>query len=142
MIVQNVFSPYALSPYLDDLGFSNDSVDEHLKRLDLIMTLACRYGLTFGSKCKLFRSEVKFLGHVVNKDGVRLSSDRIEEFLNMPAPRTSKGIQTNVGLLNFCSQFKGTKLAGIMAPLTDCMKKTVTWPWPKERQEEINCRNK
>ncbi|KII72937.1 hypothetical protein RF11_12305 [Thelohanellus kitauei] len=37
-------------------------------------------------KCKFYQSEVKFLGHIINKEGVRPIDERITPLLNLPAP--------------------------------------------------------
>lgn len=129
IIVQEIFQPYGLSPYLDDLGFGSKTPEEHLDRLDLIFTLAARYGLTFGTKCVLFRPRIKFLGHIIDSDGIRMDHDRVDAILKMPVPRTTAEVLTYNGCINFCATFLGTDLASVQAPMTDLLKKNTPRPW-------------
>lgn len=138
MLVREIFLPYSLSPYLDDLGIGSKTPEQHLEKLDLIFTLAARYGLTFGSKCTLFRSNIKFLGHVVDSNGVRLDDDRIKDLLNLPLPKTKNDVEKYMGVVNYCSPFLGTEFSSIVAPLTDLVRsKQQKIEWGELQQKAI-----
>ena len=138
IIVQEIFQPFGLSPYLDDLGFGTKTANEHLERLDLIFTLAARYGLTFGSKCALFRSRLRFLGHVVDANGIHIDEDRVKDLLLMPSPRNTTEVQNYLGCIQFCSTFLGTNLASVAAPLNDLLRSGVPWPWTQEQIARVD----
>ena len=54
--------------YLDDIIVYARTFDEHLRNFDLLLSRLEFHGLTQKpSKCTLFKSEVKFLGHIVSK---------------------------------------------------------------------------
>ena len=41
-------------------------------------------------KCKLYQNEVKFLGKIADKDGIRLDPSTTDAILRMPAPDDKK----------------------------------------------------
>ena len=61
--------------FLDDIIVYSRSLKEHIKRLDEVLTILRNHGLKLKMrKCSFFQSSVKYLGHVVNKDGIRKSA--------------------------------------------------------------------
>ena len=40
------------------------------------------------SKCDLFQMKVKYIGHVVSKEGVVIDQDKIDRVVNWPQPTT------------------------------------------------------
>ena len=77
--------------YLDDvLVFSRD-FESHLEKLDLVLGRLREHGLKLKpQKCFLLRSEVKFLGHVVSAEGVRVDIEKVRALEDWPAPRSVK----------------------------------------------------
>ena len=62
--------------YLDDIIIFARTQKELLERLDLILKRLHDFGLKVKpSKCVLFRTEIKFLGHLVNAAGVQPLSE-------------------------------------------------------------------
>jgi len=59
--------------YVDDLlVFGKTTAEEHLATLDKLFTQLGHYNMTLGAgKCVLFSDTLHFLGHIVDKDGVR-----------------------------------------------------------------------
>ena len=52
-----------------------------------------------------FQSEIKYLGHIINKDGRRPDPDRATAIKEMPAPDNVQALQSFIGLANFCQIF-------------------------------------
>ena len=75
--------PNAFS-YLDDIIIGTETFKEHLKWLSHVLQRIKDAGLTF---C---RSEVKFLGVLVNRDGSKPDPDKIAPILEYPAPKNLK----------------------------------------------------
>ena len=49
----------------------------------------------------IFLSEMKYLGHIINKDGRRPDPDRATAIKDMPAPDNVQAQQSFLGLANF-----------------------------------------
>lgn len=57
--------------YLDDVIIFSRDFDEHIERLDAIFSRLFEHNLKLkASKCELFKSRVKYLGHIVSEEGI------------------------------------------------------------------------
>lgn len=56
----------------------SSSFDQHLQRLDLVLTHLQEHNLKLKlQKCNFFQSEVKYLGHVISAAGVAYDPSKI-----------------------------------------------------------------
>ena len=53
------------------------------------------------AKCDFFLSEIKYLGHIINKDGRWPDPDRATAIKDMLAPDNVQALQSFLGLTNF-----------------------------------------
>ena len=59
--------------YLDDLLIHTDDLETHLKLLQLVFQAHQSSGIKLNAeKTFLFRSEVEYLGHLINAEGIKL----------------------------------------------------------------------
>ena len=80
--------PYAFS-YLDDIIIATETYEEHLKWLEHVLKRIREAGLTINREKSVFdKTEVKYLGVLVYRDGFRSDPEKIEPMLNFPVPRT------------------------------------------------------
>lgn len=70
------------------------------------------------SKVKLRKTEVKFMGHVISKDGLKKDPDKVTAVKNMPKPISNSEVQTLHGFDNYLSKFL-PKLSDMSAPLIE-----------------------
>lgn len=70
--------------YLDDLLVFAPSEQEALNRLDAVFQRLRKHNLKLSpKKCHLLRRSVKFLGHIVNGDGVAVDPGKVEVIVRM-----------------------------------------------------------
>ena len=78
----HIFKSYQhnfLEVYLDDLIIYSSSFDEHLHHLGLVFKKLREVGLTLkSSKCNFVYSEIKFLDHIVTKEGGKPNPEKIQ----------------------------------------------------------------
>ena len=90
--------------YLDDIIVFGQTVEEVVERLEVVLKRLGDFGLKLKtSKCKLFQTRVRYLGHVVSKDGVEPDSEKVnavKEWLTHP-PTNAKELQTFVGFSSY-----------------------------------------
>jgi len=57
--------------YLDDIILHSTTPEQHLERLDMILSRLQKANLKLKpSKCSLMKREVEFLGHIISEEGV------------------------------------------------------------------------
>ena len=72
------------TPYLDDVIVYSKSFTEHIKHLRKVLRRLGESGVKLKPKqCKLFRTEVSFLGRVVSANGYKLDPSSIAPVLNL-----------------------------------------------------------
>ena len=77
-------------------------------------------------KSHFFRSEVKFLGHILTSTGIKPDPEKIETIQNFSRPRNLKELRGFLGLINFHTKFSKNHAAKIV-PLLELLKKGVKW---------------
>ena len=118
--------------YMDDVIVFWKNFEEHYCRLMEVLQRFREAGLKLKpTKCNFFRREVKFLGHVINTDGVLPDPDNVEKIVNWPVPRTVREVRGFLGLGNYYRKLiKG--YSERMRPLTKLTKKDVPFEWKEE----------
>lgn len=66
-------------PYLDDVLCFSKSFDKHVEVLRKVLQALQRHGVKLKpEKCKLFRKEVQYVGHLVSAEGIRVDIKDLE----------------------------------------------------------------
>ncbi|KRZ04758.1 Retrovirus-related Pol polyprotein from transposon 17.6 [Trichinella pseudospiralis] len=115
--------------YLDDvIVFSKDAA-EHLEKLDEVFSRLQGAGLKIKStKCKLFQERVKYLNHIVSRDGVQPDPEKIKAVEQWPTARCAKELQQFLGLASYYRRFvKG--FPQLAEPLHRFSEKGKWWNW-------------
>ncbi|XP_029679749.1 uncharacterized protein K02A2.6-like [Formica exsecta] len=65
--------------------------EKHLEWLERVLTKIFVAGLTINpEKCEFCRSQVRYLGFIVQRDGLTVDMDKVQPILDYPAPRNIK----------------------------------------------------
>jgi hypothetical protein len=57
------------------------------------------------SKCEFWISEVLFLGHIINKEGLAVDPKKVADILNWKAPTDARGIKSFIGIAGYYRRF-------------------------------------
>src|SRR5436190_8848310 len=107
--------------YLDDILIFSKSHSEHEKHIQQVLKVLDEAGMILNlDKCKFFKPEIKFLGHIVSKDGIRADPAKIRKVLEWPTPRNIMDVRGFVNFAGFYSRYVDN-FAKISLPLTDLM---------------------
>jgi len=108
---------------------------ELLDRLDQILKRLHEFGLKVkSSKCVLFRTEIKFLGHLVSAAGVQPLPDKVSAINDWPTPRCIRDVRAFYGLIEYYRRFiEG--FATLAEPLTRLTRKGTKFIWSSEADE-------
>ena len=80
------------------------------------------------SKCHFWRDEVRFLGHVVSKEGIALDPAKVVAVQDWKIPRNATEVRSFLGLAGYYRKFI-KDFAKISAPLTRLTKKNLVFSW-------------
>ena len=108
--------------FLDDVLVYSDSILEHVNRLDRVFAKLQLHGLKLKpSKCEFLKDHVRYLGHVVSKDGVATDERKVECVKNWKVPICVKDLRSFLGLAGYYRRYV-PGFAKIASPLYDQMK--------------------
>ena len=104
--------------FIDDGVNASINFELHLNDMKLLLQRyrECGIQLKF-SKCHWFKTQVKFLAHLINQSGILTDSSKIERIKNLPIPRDIKSLRRFVGMCNYYRNFI-EHFADIANPLT------------------------
>ena len=92
--------------YVDDLLIFGKTVDDHLFSLEKLLPRLQKYNMTLGAKkCTFFAPSVQFLGHVVDKEGIRPDPSKVKAITELKLPQTAKDMASSLGLLQYYRRF-------------------------------------
>lgn len=88
--------------WIDDLLLFADDMDAYLDKLAELFSLLNQFGLKLSvKKSSLYQTEVKWCGRVIDSQGVRHDSDRIDTLRALPYPCTAGELQQFVCAVNW-----------------------------------------
>ncbi|KAL0194732.1 hypothetical protein M9458_008304, partial [Cirrhinus mrigala] len=103
--------------YLDDIIVFSSSVDQHLARLEVVLSRLQREGLKAKlSKCAFFKEEVHYLGHVISSEGVSTDPGKVEAVAQWPRPTNVSELRSFLGFASYYRRFV-EGFAKLAAPL-------------------------
>lgn len=92
--------------YIDDIIVFGDTEEEYLANLEKVLDRILKAGLKLNlAKCKFGLSEVTYLGHIINGEGMRLSDEHIHKAEAYMRPESVKGLMQFLGFANYFRKF-------------------------------------
>ena len=77
--------------YIDDVLIASVSEEEHHHHLKQVFDRFKEFGIVMNpNKCQLGVASLQFLGHMVDKDGIRPLESRVSAFRDFPLPRSQR----------------------------------------------------
>ena len=107
--------------YIDDVIVHSYTQAEHLQSLRKVFECLRFYNLKLKpSKCEFFKTELKFLGHIISDKGLKADPDKITAIKDWPQPKSVKQIRQFLGLSGFLRRYI-KDYAIIARPITDLL---------------------
>ncbi|GBG76234.1 hypothetical protein CBR_g21982 [Chara braunii] len=82
-------------------------------------------------KCEWAKTQVLYLGHMLDGDGIKPEDSKMAAIRDWPTPRTLTDLRSFLGLANYYRKFV-RNFSTIAAPLRRMLKKEAIWQWDKD----------
>ena len=114
---------------VDDICLAASSPKEHFENLaEFVYRLYARGLKANIDKCKFYQQEVKFLGKIVDRNGIRLDTSTTDAIINMPTPQDISKLCSFLALVSYISKHC-PDLRSARAPLDYLCKPDVKFAW-------------
>ena len=103
--------------YLDDILVTGRANEEHLHKLDQVLSKLESAGIRLKcNKCAFMLPAVEYLDHRISAQGLQPTQEKIQAIHGAPAPSNVGQLKSYLGLLNYYCKFL-PNLSSTMAPL-------------------------
>ena len=115
--------------YLDDIMIATETWDEHISTLKQVLSRLEERNIRLKrSKCSFAMDSVKYLGFIVNHQGVHPDAEKIKSITELSEPTSTKGLRSFLGMCAYYSHFVNG-FSQLAKPLFDLTKKGAIWKW-------------
>lgn len=88
--------------YLDNILIFSENHSDHEKHVKEVLKVLDEASMILNmEKCKFFQHEIKFLGHIVSKDGIRPDPAKIQKILGWPTLRNITEVRSFTNFARF-----------------------------------------
>ncbi|XP_052566093.1 uncharacterized protein K02A2.6-like [Culex pipiens pallens] len=123
--------------YLDDILIAGRTREDHDRSLRAVLERVREYGFHLRiEKCRFTLPQIKFLGHIVDKDGIRPDPSKTEAIAQMQPPKDVQQLRSYLGAINYYGRFV-KQMKQLRAPLDNLLKKDAPWRWSAECQKSF-----
>ncbi len=134
------FQPYIgkfVLVYLDDIIVFSKTPQEHEEHLRAVFQVLRDQKLyAKQSKCEFNRPELRFLGMIVGRDGLKVDEAKVAVVRNWPVPQEVSALRGFLGLANYFRKFiQG--YSSLVAPLT-ALTGSAPWQWGEAEQKAFD----
>ena len=137
-VMNSIFAPYLrkfVVVYLDDILIFSKSEAEHQAHVRMVLEVLQREKFyVTKAKSRFAQTEIQYLGHVVNAQGIRPDPKKVSAVQSWPVPQNVHDVRSFLGLCNYFRKFI-SHYSSIAVPLTNLTKKSVGWNWTGRCQD-------
>lgn len=123
--------------YLDDIMVYTINLKQHEIRLSTVLSRLDQHNVKLNKdKCQFMPESVTFIGFTFSPNGISITEDRLEAFINLREPESVSEVKSYLGMLTFLERFIVDR-----ASKTQHLRKIAnsgTFLWSKEAQEEFD----
>ena len=117
----------SMEVYIDDMLVKSITVELHIAHMSEAFQILRAYNMKLNpTKCAFGVSTGKFLGFIVNYQGIEANPDKIKAVLDMPPPSNIKEVQRLTGRIAALSRFV-SKASDKCQPFFQVLKKAFQW---------------
>ena len=117
----------------DDIIVYGKDRNDHDRALKEVFERLKQSNLTLNiDKCEFYKSELRFMGHILSKEGIKIDDAKVRAIKESSEPKNAQEVRSFLGLVNYCARFI-PNLATVSEPLRMLTRKSVPWKWESEQ---------
>ncbi|XP_054279604.1 uncharacterized protein K02A2.6-like [Macrosteles quadrilineatus] len=121
--------------FFDDILIQGSTFQETMSRLKEVFQRIRQYNLRLNQdKCKFFKKSVKYLGHVIDENGLHKSPDNVEAIRKAKRPEDVTQLRSFLGLTNYYTRFV-PNMSTYLEPLNNVLRHGKKFTWNKECED-------
>ena len=118
---------------VDDLLIWGETEEMHDKRLKQVLERVRHHNLKLNKdKSQIKLDEISYIGHVLNKDGLKPDPNKTKAISEMNRPSNKEELQRFLGMVTYLAKFI-PNLSQTAAPLRVLLEKDVEWHWTDQQ---------
>ena len=87
---------------MDDIMVFSKNMEDHAVHLGIVLDLLEKNQLYAKlSKCTFAQAETRFLGHIINADGIQVDPRKVQALTAWPIPTDVTAVRSFLGLANY-----------------------------------------
>jgi hypothetical protein len=137
-VMNSILHPYIrkfVVVYIDDILIFSKTEAEHQAHVRLVLEVLQREKFyVYKAKSSFAQKEIKYLGHIVNEQGIRPDPKKVEAVQTWPVPKNVNDVKSFLGLVNYFRKFI-EHYSEIAVSLTNLTKKSHPWVWTGRCQD-------
>ena len=107
---------------MDDMLIFGPNKDEHDTRLMAVLQQLEKAGMTLNfHKCQFLQESIKFLGYVIDKNGIHADPEKTAAISNMKPPQSVSYLRRFMDLVNQLGKFS-SQIAEISQPVRELLR--------------------
>ncbi len=138
--------------YMDDLLIiMRQTLDEHLQKMETVLTRLCDTGLKVNAAKSLFCAhKIEYLGYILTREGIKSQSKKVQVILALNSLNNVKELRHFLGMVQYYRDI-WARCSEMLAPLTDLVgecgetkttwvnkTKKITWWWDMIHQQAFD----
>ena len=123
--------------FLDDILVCTPDFKTHCDLLQEVFRRLKQHGLQINSeKCNFGCQEVRYLGYLVNAEGISVDPEKTQVVTSYPTPTNVAEVRRFLGMASWYRRFI-SDFSNIVSPLTSLLGKKKIWVWGEEQNSSL-----
>ena len=121
--------------YIDDMVIKSKKAKDHIQDASEVFEIFRWFKIKLNPlKCAFGVSSKQFLGHIINKPGIKPSPAQVKQLSQIEEPKTMRDVQSLAGKVAALSRFI-SKMFDMCKPFFHNIKQSLASKWGKEQSE-------
>ena len=122
---------------MDDILIWGTTLEEHDRRLKLVLDKARKYNLKLSpNKSEFRKKQIRYIGHVLSSEGLKPDYEKLKAVEQMKAPQSKKELQHFLGFVQYLAKFL-PNMSAVSAPLRELLHKDIEWHWDIQQENSF-----